>query len=80
MKVGEINFSELGSECWDPAQIGGECKRVQICKCSPKKYCRAYITTRNYKVQIVQVRCDGSKQVLKEYATNNPLQKTGETL
>jgi hypothetical protein len=80
MKVGAINFSELGSECWDPARMGSECKIARSCRWASKKHCKAYVITRNYKVQIVRVSCDGSKQILKEYETTKPLQKTGETL
>ena len=75
MKVGTISFSELGSECWDPARMGSECKRVPWCMWSTKKHCKAFVITKNYKVQIVKVGCDGSKQILKEYETNKPLKE-----
>lgn len=75
MKAGVISFSELGSECWDPARMGSECKRVQVCKYAAKNHCQAFTTTRNYKVQVVRVGADGSKQTLKEYETTKPLKE-----
>lgn len=75
MKAGVISFSELGSECWDPARMGSECKRVLWCKLLTKKLCKAFTITRNYKVQVVRVGADGSKQTLKEYETTKPLKE-----
>lgn len=75
MKVGAINFSELGTKCWDPARMGSECKRVQGCPYAIKNHCKAFVTTRNYKVQIVRVGADGSKQILNEYETTKPLKE-----
>ena len=59
MKVGTINYSDLGTECWDPAQMGSECKRVQYCKCGARKHCKN-IKKRNYNVRVAYSALGGN--------------------
>ena len=76
MQVGIMNSSELGTDCWNPARVTeGECKRVPFCSYAAVKRCKAYCDTRKYQVQVIRVRGNGSREVIKSYITSKPLKE-----